>query len=182
MKKFFIIGVCIIISVVFLFVYYNTRRYIKLIYIEESDYTKVNEGIALHDLPNDCQLTWFGYYPNANINTIKAINETYGTTFDESIFDINSSFSSSYNGDMSKASCFISIGRKLKMLYYGSERYATGSYYDEILPVPVFEKKYDHKIYLYITDKKYHMMAEPELLGEYMEQFNVDGDIPFEEE
>lgn len=168
----------LVIIIIFLIYYHNARKYIKLNFITESDYTRIDEGIALYNLPEDCELTWWGYYPNSDSNTIKVINDTYGTTFDENL-NI-SAFSAGI--DTNKTSFIISIGRKLKTLYYDKERYSTGLYDDEILPMPVFSKEYNHKIYLYITDKKYHVMGEPELLGAYMEEFNVIGNVPYEEE
>lgn len=171
------------ITIVFVsfYIYCNARRYINLEYIAESSYDKVdNEGIELFQLPEDCQLTWFGYYPQFDIETINAINEEYGTNFDKSIITLANETLEKGNKEV-EISCFVSIGRKLKLVYYDSERYSTGSYDDEILPCPVFEREYAHKIYLYVTDKTYHMMGEPELLGEYLEQFNIAGDIPFEE-
>lgn len=161
---------------------YNSyaRHYFSLNYITESNYTKIDEntGLDWEGKHLYSELTWFGYYPNANKETLKVINETYGTAFDE-----NMDFSKFSNGvNPEEASVFISIGRKLKTLYYGNERYASGSYDDETLPVPVFERQYEHKIYLYLTDKKYHIMGEPELIGMYDDIFNELGEIPYEEE
>lgn len=160
---------------VVLFIYNKQRKYLEFTYITESDYTNL-DYFAHYNFPKDCEFTWWWDFPYPSVDTIKFINDTFGTKFSEEIADgIN----------IEEHNFIISFGRKLKMIYYDETmepqskkgRYAKSM----IIAVPVFEEDYNHKIYLYITDKYYNIYPE-EFISDDIINFNMYGDVRYEEE
>lgn len=156
------------------FLYYKSRKYIKFTYITESDYTNI-DYYQDYNFPDNCEFTWWWHFPAGGADSVKFIDDTFGTRFDKKLGD---------SIDKSKVDVIISFGRKLKTLYYDKKIYpnGSGSYAKGmIIAVPVFEKEYAHKIYLYVTDKKYNIYPE-EFWGDDITQFNRYGNVRFEEE
>lgn len=175
--KLAILIVLISVCTMLLYRYQNSRRYINFTYITESNYTNL-DYFADYNFPNN-DFTWWWHFPAnepmSNTNTIKVIDRMFGTTFENKLKEeIN----------QSRYDIIISFGRKLKMIYYDRtiNPNGKGAYSKKmIIAVPVFEKKYEHKIYLYITDKKYNIYPE-EFSSDDIEQFNRYGNIRFNEE
>lgn len=156
---------------------YKSRKYIKFTYITESEYTNL-DYFNDYKFKDNCEFTWWWYFPSGGADSVTFIDNTFGTRFKEKLRY------SSYSIDKSKVDIIISFGRKLKTIYYdqkvhpnGSGRYAKGM----IIAIPVFEKEYSHKIYLYVTDKKYNIYPE-EFANDDIIDFNRYGNVRFEEE
>lgn len=166
-----------LICIITIFIYYNQRKYVKFTYVTESDYTNL-DYYKVYNFPDNCKFTWWWYFPSEDADSITFIDEIFGTRFKELLDYLD------YTIDKNKVDIIISFGRKLKTIYYdekvypnGRGRYAKGM----ITAVPVFEKEYLPKIYLYVTDKKYNIYPA-EFWGDDIIQFNYYGDVRFEEE
>lgn len=170
MKKVFI-GILIagLLVVVICFCSLNSRRYLKFNYIGESDYTTLDYYSDVN-LTDDCEFTWWEYFEDEDEHTIEVINDFYGANFSNEILNYTDR----------KGDFIISFGRKLKMIYY-DKKSDKGVGYDErlIIGVPVFEKEYNKKIYIYSTEKKYNVYP-PEFANDDYYKFNWDGDVRYE--
>lgn len=170
MKKVFI-GVLLagLLAIVVCFCSINSRKYLKFSYIGESDYTTL-DFYADDNLTDDCESTWWEYFVKEDEDTIKLINDLYGANFSNEILNYTDR----------KGNFIISFGRKLKMIYY-DKKSDKGVDYDErrIIGVPVFEKEYNKKIYIYGTEKKYNIFP-PEFANDDYSKFNWYGNVRYE--
>lgn len=172
-----ILIIIILIHLIIVFLYLNIRKYIKFTYICESNYTNL-DYFDDYDFPDNCEFTWWWDFPLESVDSIEFIDEKFGTKFKERLENMN------YTIDKNKQDIIISFGRKLKTIYYdetinpnGKGRYS----HRMIIGVPVFEKEYSPKIYLYTIDKKYNIYPM-EFWGDDIIQFNRYGNVRFEEE
>lgn len=148
----------------------NNRTYIKLEYLGKSKYT-TDEYTTTYNFDKDCEFTWFRECWESE-NSLKILDEEYGTSFSESI---NLSGKDFENSDF-----YISFGRKLDKLYY--DDYKIWDYY--YLAIPVFKKDYcKNTMFLYKTDKKSNLpFMENEYWTDEMQKFNIDGDVRYKED
>ena len=175
-KKIFksiVIIIAILICYTAFIMYCKSRKYIDFIYVTESDYTNL-DYFESYNFPDNCEFTWWWHFPSQDVDSIAFIDETFGTKFKETL---------DYTIDKSKVDIIISFGRKLKTIYYDPELFPPRWMVNNgmVRVTPVFEKEYNHKIYLYVTDKKYNIYPA-EFWGDDIIQFNRYGNVCFEEE
>lgn len=171
--KVIILIILVLVCLAAILAYHNRRRYITFTYITESDYTNL-DYYDDYNFPDDCEFTWWWHLPAKSPDIITNIDENFGTTFKELLDNMD------YTIDENKVDIIISFGRKLKTIYSDEKiYYDRGKYMLDC--IPVFEKEYSPKIYLYVTDKKYDIYPA-EFWGDDIVQFNRYGNVRFEEE
>lgn len=173
----------VFVIVIFFIVYCNSRKHIKLIYIAEAHYDDISR-YAKYGFKAEYPFTWWEHFSSDDKeDIIEFIDKTYGTRFgDKWELNIDMIRQDMDDIDMDKQDIIISIGRKLKSVYYDEKIYPDGKDKEGmIIAVPVFEGYGTCEIYMYVTDKKYNIYP-PELANDDIIEFNRFGNVRFEEE